>query len=65
MPDFTITLSEDDTALLERVRRHFAMATLDEAAEWLVKARLRRVARMSNGRGRALYPVPAITGGAA
>ena len=58
-----ITLSESDMDLLERVRVQQGLQTIDQAAEWLAKTRLRRTARHANGRGRALYPVPTTGGG--
>lgn len=57
MPDHTFTLSDADLALIERVQALRGLPTLDAAAEWLVKARLRRAARQTTGRGRALYLV--------
>lgn len=57
MPESTITLSESDMDLLERVRAQQGLQTIEQAAEWLAKTRLRRTARHSNGRGRALYTV--------
>lgn len=57
MPDHDITFTDDDCALLERVRRKLGLHSEEAAAEWLVKARLRRAARQTAGHGRALYLV--------
>lgn len=57
MPEYTFELSDGEAALIERVREHKGLETTDQAAEWLIKTRLRRLARQSNGRGRALYAV--------
>lgn len=57
MPEHTITLSDADLALLERIQAQRGLPTPDAAAEWLVKARLRRAIRQTTGRGRALYLV--------
>jgi hypothetical protein len=58
MQEQTMTLTPDEVALLEQVRVLHGLDTIDQAAELLAKAALRRNARQSNGRGRALYPVP-------
>lgn len=57
MPEHTIMLSEDDHKLLERVQAERGLATPQDAAEWLIKTRLRRAVRQATGRGRALYLV--------
>ena len=57
MPHQTIHLTDADRALLERVRVHQGLDSIEQAAEWLTKARIRRKAQQSNGRGRALYLV--------
>lgn len=57
MPEHTLTLSPEDEAKLERIRIEEGLDTIDQAAELLIKQRLRRVSREANGRGRALYPV--------
>jgi hypothetical protein len=63
MPDHKLTLTDDDVVLLERVRVRYGLETIDQAAELLAKQALRRTARQSNGRGRALYAVPSKQGG--
>jgi len=57
MPEHTITFTDEDHALIERVQFERGLPTFESAAEWLVKARLRRAARATTGRGRALYLV--------
>ena len=57
MPEHTITFTDADRALIERVQALRGFPTLEAAAEWLVKTRLRRAARSVTGRGRALYLV--------
>lgn len=57
MPEITIPLSDDDHALIERVQAARGLPSLEAAAEWLIKTRLRRAVRLSTGRGRALYLV--------
>lgn len=51
------TYSDDEHRLLERVRESQRLADIDQAAEWLVKTRLRRAAMKLCGRSRALYSV--------
>nr|WP_211461802.1 hypothetical protein [Collimonas silvisoli] len=57
MPDHEITMSEAETDLLERVRQQQGLASIQQAAEWLAKSRLRKQSRQISGRGRALYQV--------
>ena len=64
MPEHTITLTDADRTLLERVQAQRGFPTLEAAAEWLVKTRLRRAARAAGGRRRALYLVACQPGGA-
>jgi len=65
MPDHSIQLSDDDRALLARVQAQHGLPTLESAAEWLVKMRLRRAAEATAGRRRALRLVARRPGGAA
>ncbi|KWD57222.1 MULTISPECIES: hypothetical protein [Burkholderia] len=58
MPELEIIFTEQDAELLERVRQQEGLATIQQAAEWLVKRRLRQGARRLTGRDRALYVVP-------
>lgn len=55
MPEHSINLSDEEHDLLERVRQQQGLDTVDQAAEWLVKSRLRRQSKQISGRGRALY----------
>ncbi len=57
MPEHTINTDAELERLLERVRVQQGFATVEQALEWLVKARIRRNAREADGRGRALYLV--------
>ncbi|WP_407928252.1 hypothetical protein [Collimonas silvisoli] len=50
-------MSEAETDLLERVRQQQGLASIQQAAEWLAKSRLRKQSRQISGRGRALYQV--------
>ena len=43
--------------MLELVRQRQGLASIDQAAEWLVKSRLRIQSKNMTGRGRALYQV--------
>jgi len=58
MPDHHITFSQAQLDLLERVRQQQGLDNIGQAAEWLTKTALRKAARRTSGRGRALYPVP-------
>ncbi len=55
MPDHEITITDDENDLLERVRQQQGLDTVQQAAEWLAKSRLRKQAKRISGRGRALY----------
>jgi hypothetical protein len=57
MPFEEISLSDEDYALLELVRLHQGLDSIEQAAEWLAKTRLRRQAKDMTGRGRALVLV--------
>ncbi|MFX1735425.1 hypothetical protein PXJ20_02245 [Paraburkholderia sp. A1RI_3L] len=52
-----VAFSDADCDVLEHVRRQFNLPSIEAAAEWLVKRRLRLTAAQLNGRGRALYLV--------
>nr|BDD47126.1 hypothetical protein 5 [Saccharospirillaceae bacterium] len=51
-------MTEEEASLLERVRQQQGLNDLQQAAEWLVKVRLRRAVQREFGTHRALYPVP-------
>jgi len=53
MPDIEIQLTEQLEAVLEDVRQQQGLATLEQAAEWLAKARIRRTAERMTGKRRA------------
>lgn len=57
MPDHEITINDEERELLERVRERQGLASIEQAAEWLVKTRLRKQSKNMTGRGRALYQV--------
>lgn len=57
MPEISIELNNDDADLLETIRKQQGLATIDQAAEWLIKQRLRNASQRLTGRNRALYPV--------
>jgi len=57
MPDCPIALTEADQFTLACVAARMGM-DVRQAAEWLLRRRLERVARQANGRGRALYMLP-------
>lgn len=57
MPEAHFEFDEADRELLERIQRRYGLQSCEQAAEWLIKARLRRAAIRITGRGRALYPV--------
>ncbi|SDI77660.1 hypothetical protein [Variovorax sp. OV700] len=62
MPEHIIHLTDADRTLIERVQEERGLPSLEAAAEWLIKTRLRRAARTSTGRGRALYLVDRVAG---
>jgi len=53
MPDIEIQLTEQIEAVLEDVRQQQGLATIEQAAEWLAKARIRRTAERMTGKRRA------------
>ncbi|WP_041376762.1 hypothetical protein [Polaromonas naphthalenivorans] len=57
MPVHTLDLNDAERDVLERVRVSQGLQTIDQAAEWLIKTRLRQSAKQTTGRGRALYVV--------
>ncbi|MAM57340.1 MAG: hypothetical protein CMN25_08405 [Salinicola sp.] len=57
MPQQTFDIHEFQEETLERVRQQEGLETRDQAAELLVKRRLRRGGFELTGRGRALYPI--------
>ncbi|MBR7782671.1 hypothetical protein [Undibacterium luofuense] len=57
MRSHPIVVNDEELALLEQVRLQQGLGSVDEAAEWLVKRRLRRQSKQITGRGRSLYVV--------
>ncbi|WP_295855229.1 hypothetical protein [uncultured Xylophilus sp.] len=49
MPEHTLTVNAELQRLLERVRVRRGMANLEQALEWLVKTRIRRISRQAGG----------------
>lgn len=52
-----IALDEELEAKLEAVRVQQGLDTIDQAAEWLARRRLRKGVGSLTGRGRALYEI--------
>ncbi|WP_186193161.1 hypothetical protein [Burkholderia gladioli] len=50
-----IALSDHEREVLEAIRQLHGLPSIDAAAEWLVKRRIRSISKQTNGRGRALY----------
>jgi len=44
--------------MLDRVRVQQGLETIDQTMEWLIKSSVRRSARLTTGRRRALYSLP-------
>ncbi|WP_313552398.1 hypothetical protein [Pseudomonas sp.] len=57
MPQASFDYDDSECDLLDRVQQRKGLADRDQAAEWLVKTRLRRAAIKLTGRSRALYEV--------
>lgn len=53
MPDIEIQLTEQLEVVLEELRQQQGLATLEQAAEWLAKSRIRRAAERMTGKRRA------------
>ncbi|MFP3343341.1 hypothetical protein R0J87_12605 [Halomonas sp. SIMBA_159] len=52
-----IALDEGLERVLEATRQEVGLETLDQAAEWLLRRRMRKGVTSLTGRGRALYEV--------
>ncbi|MCT8466993.1 hypothetical protein KZO85_00180 [Chromohalobacter canadensis] len=59
MPDETLAIDDQVENVLEQVRRQEGLETRDQAAEFLVRRRLRKGTASLTGRGRALYDATA------
>ncbi|WP_106418198.1 hypothetical protein [Salinicola tamaricis] len=57
MPNHTVDIDEEMARELERVRLQEGLASRDEAAEFLMRRRMRTGTADLTGRGRALYPI--------
>ncbi|WP_442489362.1 hypothetical protein [Halomonas litopenaei] len=57
MPEQPTELDQEMTAVLDAIREQQGLETREQAAEWLLRRRIRRGAQGLTGRGRALYPV--------
>lgn len=57
MPEQPMELDEQAKAVLDAVCEQQGLATREQAAEWLLRRRIRRGTQGLTGRGRALYDV--------
>ena len=57
MPQNHLVLDEELERQLEAVRQQQGLESLDQAAEWLARRRLRKGVGNLTGRGRALYDI--------
>jgi len=57
MPEISLELTDQQSNLLDTIRKQQGLQTLDQAAEWLVKQRLRGASLKLTGRNRALHAV--------
>lgn len=57
MPEIELELTEQQAAILETVRLQQGLQTQDQAAEWLIKQRMRGASLKLTGRNRALHAV--------
>ncbi|SDJ88888.1 hypothetical protein [Billgrantia gudaonensis] len=57
MPEQPMELDQQAAAVLDAVREQQGLETREQAAEWLLRRRIRRGAQGLTGRGRALYEV--------
>lgn len=55
--DLRLPLDDQLEAVLQQVCEQQDLQSLDDAAEWLLRRRLRKGTQGLTGRGRALYPV--------
>jgi|TARA_B100000929_G_scaffold251082_1_gene210922 hypothetical protein len=57
MPQHHLVLDEELERQLEAVRQQHGLETIDQAAEWLLRRRMRKGVGSLTGRGRALYDI--------
>lgn len=55
--ELRLPLNDQLEAVLQQVCEQHDLDSLDDAAEWLLRRRLRKGTQGLTGRGRALYPV--------
>lgn len=57
MPEIEIAVSDSELELIEQIRQAHNLPSTEEAATWLLKARLREQMERMSGRRRALFEV--------
>lgn len=57
MPEISLELTDQQAAILEKIRLQEGLQTQSQAAEWLVKQRMRGASLKLTGRNRALHAV--------
>lgn len=57
MPEITLELTDQQSELLDTIRKQQGLETMDQAAEWLIKQRMRGASLKLTGRNRALHAV--------
>ncbi|ROQ39346.1 hypothetical protein EDB94_3749 [Marinobacter sp. 3-2] len=57
MPEITLELTDQQAELLDTIRKQQGLETIDQAAEWLIKQRMRGASLKLTGRNRALHAV--------
>lgn len=57
MPEQPMELDSNTNTVLDAVCQQQGLATREQAAEWLLRRRIRRGTQEITGRGRALYEV--------
>ena len=57
MPEQPMELDQEMKAVLDAICAQQGLATREQAAEWLLRRRIRRGAQGLTGRGRAIYDV--------
>lgn len=55
--ELILGFSPTELQRLELVRGQQGLDSLEQTAEWLAKTAVRKAARRTTGRGRALYPI--------
>ncbi|WP_375581770.1 hypothetical protein ABWH88_02125 [Marinobacter adhaerens] len=57
MPEINLELTDQQAELLDTIRKQQGLQTMDQAAEWLIKQRMRGASLKLTGRNRALHAV--------